>query len=99
MLRVIFLPPAESELGEAIDYYEAQKPGLGSEFFEEVWATIERIQRYPEAWQLISPNARRCRLSRFPYGVIYRVRDDGHEILIVALSHLHREPNYWRNRL
>ena len=65
-MRIIFLQPAERELDEAIDYYEAQRQGLGLEFFEQVWATIELIERYPEAWQLISRNARRCRISRFP---------------------------------
>ncbi len=98
-MKITFLPPAERELDEAFDYYEAQKPGLGFEFIVEVWAAIKRIERYPEAWQLISRNARRCRTFRFPYGVIYQIRDDDSEILIVAISHLHRKPNYWRSRL
>ncbi len=98
-MKITFLPPAERELDEAVDYYEAQKTGLGFEFFEEVLDTVERIKCYPEAWQLISRNARRCRTSRFPYGVIYQIRDGGSEILIVAVCHLHRKPDYWRSRL
>jgi len=52
-LRIIFLQPAERELDEAVDYYEAQKTGLGFAFVEAVWVVIERIERYPEAWQLL----------------------------------------------
>ena len=80
-----------------MEYYEAQKPGLGLELFEEVWAAIERIEQYPEAWQPVSPRTRRCQTNRFPYGVIYQIREN--EILIVAVAHLHRKPSYWQNRI
>lgn len=96
-MKITFLPPAEQELADAVDYYEAQKLGLGFEFFEEVWTAIERIERYSDAWQSISRNARRCQTHRFPYAVIYRANKD--ELLIVAVAHLHRKPDYWRNRI
>jgi plasmid stabilization system protein ParE len=98
-LKIRFLQPAERELGEAVEYYEAQEPGLGFELFEEVWAAIERIEQYPEAWQPVSPRAHRCQTNRFPYSVIYQVREEGDEILIVAVAHLHQKPGYWRNRI
>jgi hypothetical protein len=34
--------------------------------------------------------------NRFPYGVIYQVTDE--EVFIIAVMHLNREPNYWKNR-
>jgi plasmid stabilization system protein ParE len=98
-VKIRFLQPAERELGEAVEYYEAQEPGLGFELFEEVWAAIERIEQYPEAWQPVSPRARRCHTNRFPYGVIYQICEEEDEILIVAVAHLHRKPGYWKNRI
>jgi len=98
-VKIRFLQPAEQELGEAVEYYEAQEPGLGFELFEEVWAAIERIEQYPQAWQSVSPRTRRCQTNRFPYGVIYQIREKESEILIVAVAHLHRNPSYWRNRI
>jgi plasmid stabilization system protein ParE len=98
-VKIRFLQPAEQELSEAVEYYEAQELGLGFELFEEVWAAIERIKQYPEAWQPVSPRACRCQTHRFPYGVIYQVRGEEDEILIVAVAHLHRKPGYWRNRI
>lgn len=44
-MKIRFLQPAERELGEAVEYYEAQQPDLGFEFFEEVWAAVERIEQ------------------------------------------------------
>ncbi len=98
-MNIKFLQAAEQELSEAVAYYEAQEPGLGFKLFEEVWAAIERIEQYPKAWQPVSLRARRCQTCRFPYGVIYQVREEENEILIVAVAHLHRKPSYWRHRI
>jgi toxin ParE2 len=96
-VTVRFLEVARNELRDAVRFYEAQRPGLGVEFQNEVRTTIERIKHLPEAWQPMSEHARRCRTRRFPYGVIYRAGSD--EILIVAVAHLHRNPEYWEDRL
>jgi len=40
---------------------------------------------------------RRCRVKRFPYAVIYFVHDD--VIYVLAVMHLSRHPDYWRERL
>ena len=98
-MKITFLKPAEQELSEAVEYYETQSPGLGFELFEEVWNAIERISQHPEAWQPLSQRARRCQVKRFPYGVVYQFRKKANEILIVAIAHLHRKPNYWHTRI
>lgn len=96
-MEIDFLPPAKSELTEAISYYNAQSEGLGYEFAAEVKRTLERIVQYPDAWSKLSNRTRRCRTNRFPYGVIYRVRKE--ILLIVAVMHLSREPETWKSRL
>jgi plasmid stabilization system protein ParE len=96
-VRVRFLDVARGELREAVRYYNAQRRGLGAELREEVRAAIARIEGQPSAWQSLSARTRRCLLHRFPYGVVYLVRE--REILIVAVAHLHREPEYWKARL
>ena len=96
-MTVRFLEVAQRELDEAIAYYNSQVPGLGDAYLVESVATIERIRRFPEAWQPLGEQVRRCRLRRFPYGLIYAV-DEGN-ILIVAVAHTHRRPGYWRDRL
>lgn len=92
-----FHPDAKRELFEAINYYEECKDGLGLEFAKEVYSTIQRIIRFPEAWSKLSKNTRRCLANRFPYGVIYQRADD--EIIIIAVMQLNKEPDYWKKRL
>ena len=92
-----FLLPARRELIEAVQYYNAQRVRLGVEFRDEAWETIRRINEFPFAWNPLGGSIRRCQMQRFPYGLIYEPSDV--EIVIIAVSHLHQEPGYWRTRL
>jgi plasmid stabilization system protein ParE len=96
-MKVEVLEPAEAELREAVEYYNLQSEGLGYEFAAEVRRAMSRIVRFPGAWAPLSPRTRRCRTNRFPYGVIYQIRED--TILVVAVMHLRRRPDTWRARL
>lgn len=96
-MTVRFLEIAQRELDEAVAYYNSQAPGLGDAFLLETVAAIDRISRFPRAWHPLGENTRRCRLRRFPYGLIYH--EEQGEVLIVAVAHSHRRPDYWRDRL
>jgi plasmid stabilization system protein ParE len=96
-MNVEFLAAARAEFLETVAYYNQQREGLGQEFSEEVRSTIERIIQYPAAWSLVSERTRRCRTKRFPFGIIYQVRDD--TLLIIAVMNLHRDPQSWRTRI
>ncbi len=96
-MKVEFLKIAEIELAEAVSYLNEQSEGLGFEFAVEVKQTIIRIIQYPYAWTELSKRTRRCRTKRFPYGLVYQIRDD--LILIVAVMHLRRHPDTWKSRL
>ncbi|GAA5484438.1 type II toxin-antitoxin system RelE/ParE family toxin [Haloferula sargassicola] len=93
-----FLSPALLELTEAAQFYHQEVEGLGAEFLEEVDAAISRILQFPEAWSPLKDDFRRCSLRRFPYVIIYTIRDEG-EILIISLFHQSREPRSWRRNL
>jgi plasmid stabilization system protein ParE len=95
-VKVRVLSCAEREFAEAVDFYNAERPGLGYELAEEVQRTLARISAYPKAWPLFSQRTRRCIVRRFPYGVLYQVRADC--VLVVALLHMKRSPRTWRER-
>ena len=96
-MRVRLLEPATQELHEAIGYYNAQVSGLGDEFLLETLRTLGLVRQYPRAWHPLGGDIRRCRLSRFPYAVIYA--PDGDDIVVIAIAHMHRHPTYWHDRL
>lgn len=96
-MTVRFLAEAEAELDGAIAYYTAQSPGLGAQFAIEIRDGLYRIEQYPLAWHLLGPRVRRYRLKRFPYGLVYAPLPT--EIIVVALMHLHRRPDYWNQQM
>lgn len=97
-MRVAFLKPAETELDGAFEYYESEQIGLGFRFQEEVAHSLTRIVANPISYQQIGKYSRRCLVHKFPYGVIYQYKKIRNEILVVAIAHLHRKPDYWFSR-
>jgi plasmid stabilization system protein ParE len=95
-MKYSFHEEAEKEFFAAIEYYEECQPGLGLRFSEEVHASIEKICSYPYAWTAVDPETRRCLTNKFPYGILYRIVENN--IRIMAVMHLHRKPDYWKNR-
>jgi toxin ParE1/3/4 len=95
-MKHLFHPSAESELLDAVEFYENQQPGLGRRFSREVRATIQQICNHPLAWEKMDANTHRCLTNRFPYGVLYRIKED--QIRVIAIMHLRRKPDCWHNR-
>lgn len=71
-MKLLVLSCAETEIAEAVDYYNKQRPGLGYEFAVEMQRSFERIRNHPNAWAPFSTRSRRCLTDRFPYGILSR---------------------------
>jgi hypothetical protein len=95
-MRVEMARAARQELVEAKEHYDEKRAGLGDEFLEEFAAAVEYIRAWPGAAPRVSRRARRRQMKRFPYGIIYEVRED--RLRIVAVMHLSRRPGYWKDR-
>jgi hypothetical protein len=96
-MRVYFHEHAETEFDMAVEYYEDCQHGLGIDFAQEVYATIDRIIQYPDAWSPMSKNTRRCLVNRFPFSVIYQIKSSF--VRIIAVADLRRRPDYWMERV
>lgn len=96
-MKIRFLKPAQSELDDAVAWYDSQSRGLGIQFLDDIDRVIRRIATYPLSSVEIEQGLRRCLLSRFPYGIIYGI--DSETIIVVAVAHSHREPRYWIDRI
>jgi len=96
MTRVSFHRLAERELNDAALYYEHESPGLGVRFLDEIERYIDAIAKNPNAGKKVRGEVRRRILRKFPYGILYSVKDDG--IRILAIMNLRRRPTYWVGR-
>ena len=95
-MKVVFATEVWDEVDAAREYYESEVEGLGKAFVHALRDSIEEIKRYPTASRIIQGSYRRFLTPRFPFGIIYKVSED--TIHVVAVAHLRKRPNYWKNR-
>lgn len=96
-MRVRFEECAKLEFDDARAWYRAIRPALDRSFSQEVRAATRRMAHMPLMYPLEMGDIRRCVLTQFPYTLRYAVRGD--LIIIVAVSHHHRAPDYWVDRI
>lgn len=91
-----FHPEAEAEFAAAIDWYDAEHPGLDPAFASAVRDAVHRAAESPLTGGPAGDVLRRLFVHRFPYAVLYAV--DVERIFVAAVSHFRRHPNYWKHR-
>jgi len=92
-----FLPPAQAELLDGVSYYSAISAELGLRFEQAVSDAVRKAVAYPERGAPRSKNTRRWLVKGFPFGVIYRANEA--EVLVVAVAHQRKQPEYWVQRV
>ena len=91
-------PDAEAELAAAIEWYEAQREGLGARLLEAMTRVLARIGRKPRQFAPW-PNDRTFRravVRRFPYAIVFV---EGRPSIVFAVAHTSRSPEYWLSRM
>lgn len=96
MIGYRYLGPAETEAAEAALYYQ-DKAELGKEFLDDLEDGIKILRRSPKIGTPLGTRVRQLLLSKFPYSIIYYVHEES--IIIAAVAHHKRKPNYWRDRV
>jgi toxin ParE1/3/4 len=97
MTPVLFHPQAEIELIAAASYYDSQQEDLGKRFLSALEDGISRIKINPHLFPLMVGDVRRCLVRTFPFGILFRYRNE--RIEIIAIMYLKRNPGYWQERL
>ena len=93
---VVYHPEALNELIESAQYYESCSSGLGHRFLDSVENALNVICGNPLLFCADEAGRRRCVIRKFPYLIIYKVKEDC--IFILAAAHGKRKPGYWKSR-
>ena len=100
-MKLEILTEAEDEIEDACRFLNRRSPGLGYRFAAVVAECLTDIAANPVRFGKVetlpdeSPY-RRALLHAFRYSVVFEMVED--HVLIVAVAHSSREPNYWLNR-
>ena len=93
VLPVVFRRKVGRDLAGAYGCYEEQRAGLGEEFLAAVDASFDAIQEFPEMFARMHGEVRRAIVSRFPYGVFYRI--EPRQVVVLTVLHMARDPKLW----
>ena len=96
-MKTEFLPEADEEFREAARYYESEAAGVGIAFIAAVHKAVSEVLVFPLAAPVVRDSVRKKVLRHFAYNLYYSVAAD--ILVIVAVAHQRKRPNYWRARI
>jgi plasmid stabilization system protein ParE len=86
-------PRAELEYEEALVWYQGRSPRAADGFEAAFAAALAKVAAAPQSYPLHDDELRFATLKRYPYSLIFRMKDE--EVQVVAVAHHHRGPGYW----
>lgn len=96
-MQVVVHPAAQRELDAALQW---SKTTFGHRAAARLQRRFElagqMLMRQPALGTLDAGQARKLRLGKFPYSLVYR--SHGKVIMVIAVAHQSREPGYWTRR-
>ena len=98
-MKLVVRSSANRDIIAAAEFYERNRVGLGREFFREVDAIFSVFCQQPYIGQAIEggQGLRGFQLKRFPYQVVYSLKND--EVNVLAVTDQRRQPETWRYRV
>ena len=92
-----FHPEVTNDIKGSYIWYEDKLQGLGNRFLNELEEGYTSIQNFPDTWANFQYEFKRYILNKFPFSILYKVTEE--KIVVVAVMHNSRKPNYWLDRL
>ena len=92
MYNLILEDLAIIEMQEAFEWYESIEQGLGFKLLEKAEICFFYITNNPQHYYNISDKDRRIHLNKFPYKIIYFIKED--TVVVTSFFHAARKPLY-----
>ncbi len=96
MSPVDFLPGARRDFDESFEWYARRSPQAAIGFADAVDAALFKIAASPGRFAAVDEVHRECPIQRFPFRIVFRVAAE--RIVIVAVAHAKRRPEFWKDR-
>lgn len=95
-MRIRFTEAAHADLTEARAFYGRARREARIGFNREVRRAVTLLREHPEAGRPAGSTAREYVIGVYPYTLVYYIIDG--EIVIAAVAHHSRDPEFWHHR-
>ncbi|MBX3243230.1 MAG: type II toxin-antitoxin system RelE/ParE family toxin [Acidobacteria bacterium] len=89
-------PLAQRELNDSIRFYNSVSKNLAADLLAQFESASAFIRDNPLSTTVVLDDIRKKRLRRFPFNIIFAIREGS--IRILALAHHSRKLFYWAGR-
>jgi toxin ParE1/3/4 len=96
-LPLAFRRASQAEFGDAVEWYDNRRRGLGVDFASAVQRILDHITAHPDLYPEVFEDARAALIPGHPYCVYYR--EEPGQVLVLSVFHTSRDPSIWQQRL
>jgi plasmid stabilization system protein ParE len=96
--EVFYFDEVKPDIKGAKEWYKSQKDGLEKRFIHDIKASIIRLQKNPLKYEVRYRNIRIAYPDVFPYAIHFYIDELKNRIVIIAITHQHRDPNHSQER-
>lgn len=93
---VEYLDGAREDFDESFDFYRNRSAGAALGFIAAVDEAIDQFIANPARFPFAHSGCRHITLHRYPFRSVFR--DETDRVVIVAVAHAKRRPDYWHGR-
>ena len=90
LFDLIIVEQAIIEMEDTCEFYNAKVEGLGTEFNEEVFELLDKIQVNPLLFPVKFEQIHEAVLHRFPFVITYEVVEN--KVVVLSVFHTKRNP-------
>jgi hypothetical protein len=89
--------PALIDADETAEWYNHKIPGLGFRFLQDMYHTVDSIERNPFSFSVLEAPVRKAGFNKFPYIILFTA--DENNVFIIAVVSTYRSNRYIRKRI
>ena len=97
-LALFYYDEAILDIRDAKKWYSEQQKGLEKRFAEDVKQCINRLQKDPLHYEIRYRGVRLTHCATFPYSIHFYIDEPAKRLVIVAIVHQHRRPEFAKRR-
>ncbi|MEO8886738.1 MAG: type II toxin-antitoxin system RelE/ParE family toxin [Mucilaginibacter sp.] len=96
--ELFYFDEALLDIRDAKKWYFQQQKGLEKRFADDIKRSLSHIQKDPLHYEVRYKSVRLAHCNTFPYSIHFYIDEPTNRVVIIAIIHQHRHPEYTKER-